>query len=113
MHELSLLWSVRETLEENALKHKFSKVTQVTLEIGRLACVEADALRFCFDIVMKDSLAENAGLMILETDGLGICQQCQQQMVMESLYSPCIYCGGLYVKLIQGMDMRIKDLIVI
>lgn len=113
MHELSLLWSVRETLEESALKHKFSKVTQVTLEIGRLACVEAEALRFCFDIVMKDSLAENAGLVILETEGLGICRQCRQQMVMESLYSPCIYCGGLYVELIQGMDMKIKDLIVI
>lgn len=113
MHELSLLWSVRETLEENALKHKFSKVTQVTLEIGRLACVEPDALRFCFDVAMKDSLAENAELMILEIQGLGICQQCHRQTEMESLYSSCIHCGSLYMKLIQGMEMRIKDLIVI
>jgi hydrogenase nickel incorporation protein HypA/HybF len=112
MHELSLLWSVRETLEENARKHKFSKVTQVTLEIGKLACVEPEALRFCFDAVMKDSLAENAELTILEIQGLGICRQCRRQVEMKSLYSPCIHCGSLHVKLTQGMDMKIKDLIV-
>jgi hydrogenase nickel incorporation protein HypA/HybF len=112
MHELSLLWSVRETLEENALKHKFSKVTQVTLEIGRLACVEPEALRFCFDVVMKDSLAQNAELIILESEGVGICRNCGRTIEMETLYSPCIYCGSLYVTLVQGMDMRIKDLIV-
>jgi hydrogenase nickel incorporation protein HypA/HybF len=113
MHELSLLWSVRETLEEQALKHKFSKVTQITLEIGRLACVETDALRFCFDAVMKDSLAANAELVILETAGLGICRQCRKQSEMESFYSPCKHCGSLSVELIQGIDMRIKDLLVI
>jgi hydrogenase nickel incorporation protein HypA/HybF len=113
MHELSLLWSVRETLEEQALEHKFSKIIEVTLEIGRLACVETDALRFCFDAVMKDSLAENAELVILEVKGVGICRQCGERSEMESLYSPCTYCGSLHVELVQGIGMKIKDLIVI
>jgi hydrogenase nickel incorporation protein HypA/HybF len=113
MHELSLLWSVRETLEEQALEHKFSKITQVTLEIGRLACVETDALRFCFDAVMKDSLAENAELVILEIKGRGICRQCREHSEMESLYSPCTHCGSLHVEPIQGFDMKIKDLTVV
>jgi hydrogenase nickel incorporation protein HypA/HybF len=112
MHELSLLWSVREILEQNALTQKFNKVTRVTLEIGKLSNVEPDALRFCFDVVMKDSLAEDAELIISELDGLGICQQCQQQVKMESLYDLCVYCGCYSVKLIQGAEMKIKDLLV-
>src|ERR1035437_1437601 len=109
MHELSLLENVREILESNALSQKFSKVTQVTLEIGKFSNVEPDALRFCFDVVMKDSLAENAELIISELHGLGICQQCQQQIEIQTLYDTCVYCGSPYVKVIQGAEMKIKD----
>lgn len=113
MHELSLLENVREILEENARSQNFSKVTQVTLEIGRFSNVEPEALRFCFDIVMKDSLAENAELIIDEVDGLGICLQCRKQTEMQTLYDACIYCGSPLVEVIQGSEMKIKDLIVI
>ncbi len=113
MHELSLLENVREILENHALREKFSRVTKVTLEIGKLSSIEPDALRFGFDVVMKDSLAENAELIISELSGLGLCQQCQQQIEMETLYDPCAYCGSPFVKVIQGAEMKIKDLIVI
>ncbi|MEQ1739380.1 MAG: hydrogenase maturation nickel metallochaperone HypA [Methyloglobulus sp.] len=113
MHELSLLENVREILEDHALNQNFSKVTQVTLEIGKLSCVEPEALRFGFDVVMKGSLAENAELIITELNGIGLCQQCQQQMAIETLYDPCDYCGSPVVKIIQGAEMKIKDLVVI
>ena len=113
MHELSLLENVREILEDHALSQNFSKVAKVTLEIGKLSCIELDALRFGFDVVMKDSLAENAELIITELNGLGLCQQCQQQMEMVTLHDPCAYCGNPFVKIIQGTEMKIKDLIVI
>jgi hydrogenase nickel incorporation protein HypA/HybF len=113
MHELSLLENVREILEDHAVSQNFSKVTKVTLEIGKLSCIEPDALRFGFDVVMKDSLAENAGLIISELDGLGLCQQCQQQIEMDTLHDPCVYCGSPFVTVIQGTEMKIKDLIVI
>lgn len=113
MHELSLLENVREILEEHAVSQSFSKVTQVTLEIGKLSCVGSEALRFGFDVVMKGSLAENARLIITELDGLGFCQQCQQIVDMETLYDPCAYCGSPLVKIIQGAEMKIKDLVVI
>ncbi|MDO9047945.1 MAG: hydrogenase maturation nickel metallochaperone HypA [Methylobacter sp.] len=113
MHELSLLENVREILENHAVSQKFSKVTKVTLEIGKLSSVEPDALRFGFDVVMKDSLAENAELIISDIAGLGVCQQCSLQVEMETSHDPCSHCGSPFVKVIQGADMRIKDLIVI
>jgi hydrogenase nickel incorporation protein HypA/HybF len=113
MHELSLLENVREILEDHARKQNFSRVTQVTLEIGKFSYVEPDALRFAFDIIMKDSLAENAELTISEPNGIGVCRQCHRQVEMESLYDHCIYCGSPFVKVIQGAEMKIKDLIVI
>jgi hydrogenase nickel incorporation protein HypA/HybF len=113
MHELSLLENVREILEEHAISQNFTKVTQVTLEIGKLSFVESEALRFGFDVVMKGSLAENARLIMTELDGLGLCQQCGQQLVKESLYEPCAACGSPDVKIVQGREMKIKDLVVV
>ncbi len=113
MHELSLLENVREILESHALSQNFSKVTQVTLEIGKLSCVEPDALRFGFDVVMKDSLADGAELIISELNGLGVCRQCGQHCVIETLYDPCNWCGSSKVDVVQGLDMKIKDLMVI
>jgi hydrogenase nickel incorporation protein HypA/HybF len=113
MHELSLLENVREILENHAVSQNFTRVTKVTLEIGKLSSVEPDALRFGFDVVMKDSLADNAELIISELNGLGLCQHCGLQVELETLYDPCPHCGSPLVKITQGAEMKIKDLCVI
>ena len=113
MHEISLLENVREILESHAQSQNFTKVSRVTLEIGKLSCVEPEALRFGFDVVMKGSLADGAELVITEASGIGRCRQCGRQSVIETLYDPCAVCGCPYVDVIQGAEMKIKDLIVI
>ncbi len=61
MHEISLLESVLDTLETQAEQQGFTQVKQVVLEIGALSCVEADALRFGFDAVMKNCVGRTRG----------------------------------------------------
>jgi len=112
LHEISLLENVREILQEHAKTQHFKQVKQVTLEIGQLSCVEPEALRFGFDAVMKGSLAENAKLLITKLDGLGLCEQCKNQIPIKTLYEPCSLCGNPFVTITQGNEMRIKDLIV-
>ena len=113
MHEISLLEQVRDILLEHSKSQGFTRVSQVTLEIGALSCVEEGALRFGFDVVMQGSLAENAKLTITYIDGLGFCQDCQQSVLMQSLHDPCVVCGSFGVKVVQGEEMRIKDLLVV
>jgi len=112
MHEISLLEQVRATLIDHSLSQNFSRVSQVTLEIGKLSCVEAEALRFGFDVVMGDSLAEGAELVIMSVDGVGVCQNCHKSVAMETLHDPCIYCGQFQLNVTQGEGMRIKDVLV-
>lgn len=112
MHEISLLEQVREILLEHAQTQHFDKVSKVTLEIGQLSCVEEGALRFGFDVVMKDSLVEGAELTISSVEGLGFCSQCQQTVAMLTLHDPCSVCGCFDIKVTQGEQMRIKDLLV-
>lgn len=109
---MSLLENLREILEAEAVKQQFARVIQITLEIGKLSCVEPAALKFGFDAVMKGSLAENAELIIAETDGRGLCGNCGQQFDISTFYEPCPSCGKPGARVLQGRDMKIKDLIV-
>lgn len=113
VHEISLLENILDALETQARQQGFKQVKQVVLEIGTLSCVEADALRFGFDAVMKDSLAEHAELVIIKVTGQGICPQCQQPVLLETRHDPCHHCGSFGVKVLQGQGMRLKKLIVI
>ncbi len=113
MHELSLLENVKDILQNHAIAEDFTHVEKITLEIGKLSCVEPEALRFAFDVVMKDSIAANAELVLSEREGLGVCLQCNKQTPLANLYDPCQLCNHPFVKVTQGHEMKIKDLIVI
>ncbi|HUW50978.1 MAG TPA: hydrogenase maturation nickel metallochaperone HypA [Sulfuricella sp.] len=110
MHEMSLAEGVLQVVEDSARDQGFSRVKTVWLEIGALAGVEADAIRFCFDLVMKDTLAEGARLEIVTTEGRGCCLSCGQNVPVRLRYDPCPLCGGYPVEPTGGMEMRVKEL---
>ena len=113
MHEISLLENILEILESNAKSQDFSKVKKVCLQIGKLSCVEQEALRFGFDVVMSNTLAEHAELEIEQIQGQGVCQHCKTIVSMETLHDPCSFCGSPYVTITQGDEMKIKELKVV
>ncbi len=69
MHEMSLTEGVLQILQENAKNKGFARVKTVWLEIGEMAGIEVEAIRFCFDVVMKDTLADQAKLEIITFRG--------------------------------------------
>lgn len=110
MHEMSLCEGIVQVLEAQAREQCFSRVKAVWLEIGALAGVEIEALRFCFDVVCRDSLAEGAALHIDETPGQGWCMSCAKSVPVMRRYDPCPDCGGYQVQVTGGDQMRIREL---
>ncbi len=110
MHELSLAESVLQLIEDAAREQEFAHVKTVRLEIGQLACVEPESLRFAFDVVMRGSIAECARLEIVETAGQGRCEKCEQNFPLVALYEACPACGSYQVSVTGGDAMRVKEL---
>ena len=110
MHEMSLAESVQQIIEEHARTEGFSRVLAVRLEIGMLAGVEPEALRFCFEAAMLGSMAEGARLEIVETPGSGWCRRCDVTVPMAERYSACPHCGGYELQPNGGTEMRITEL---
>ena len=109
MHEMSLAESVLEIIENSAARHGSSKVHAVWLEIGQLAGVEVEAMRFCFDAVTRGSIADGARLEIIATPGTGRCPTCGKSTHLIERYDLCPECD-MPVEITAGTEMRVKEL---
>jgi hydrogenase nickel incorporation protein HypA/HybF len=110
MHEMSLAEGVLQLIEDSAKTQDFSRVKTVWLEIGQLAGVEVEAMKFCFDAVVRDSIAENAKLEIIEIPGQAWCLHCAEVVHVTALYDACPQCGSHQVQVTGGNEMRVKEL---
>lgn len=110
MHEISLCQSVLKIIEQQAAEQNYSRVKTVFLEVGRLAGVEPEALRFGFDAVMKDSIAAGARLEIIDIAGQAICPQCNNRVEVKQRFDACPQCGAFALQIEQGEELRVKEL---
>lgn len=110
MHEMSICEGIIQVLEEQGQSQKYTKVKTVWLEIGPLAMIENDALRFCFDAVTRNTLAQDAQLEIIELPGQAWCLQCAKTVSIRKRYDACTDCGSYQLQVTQGEELRIKEL---
>lgn len=110
MHEMSLAEGVLQIIEDYREREPFSAVRSVVLEIGELSTVEVESLRFCFDAVVRDSVAQGAVLEIQRVPGTAFCMPCGKSITIQTLYDPCPECGSYQVQPTGGTEMRVKEL---
>jgi hydrogenase nickel incorporation protein HypA/HybF len=110
MHEMALCQGVVRILEEQAEAHAYSRVRMVRLEIGPLATVEPEALRFCFDAATRGTLAENATLDIVTTPATAWCFSCGDNVTISERNGVCPNCGSYQLQVTGGDELRIKEL---
>ena len=113
MHEMSLCENIREIIEERASADGFSRVQKVWLEVGPLSCVEPDALRFGFDVVMRGSVAEGAALDIATTPATGQCPACGTTTEIAQRFAPCPSCCMGPMAVVSGDQLKISKLEVV
>jgi hydrogenase nickel incorporation protein HypA/HybF len=113
MHELALCESVVQIVEEQARASGFTRVLAVRLEVGALACVEPDAMRFNFEVVSRGTLAEGARLDILSVPAQAWCPNCERQVEVSRLFALCPGCGNEVWAAAGGDELRVKELEVI
>ncbi len=110
MHELSIAQSV---VEEIVNRLGDTRVTKVTLEIGKLSGVVVESIRFCFDLVTDSTPLQGAKLIVNEPDGQCQCQSCGETFTTSDPIVLCPTCGAAEVDVLTGRDMRIKSVEVI
>lgn len=107
---MSLAESMLRILEQEARAQSARRVHAVVLEIGMLAAVEPEAMRFCFEAVTRGTIAEGAKLRIVEAPGEGWCMTCAKAVRLAERYGLCPECHGTQVGITGGDRMRVLEL---
>ena len=110
MHEMSICESLVSIIEDQAVAQSFSRVNMVRLEVGALAGVEIEALRFSFEVVTRNGIADGAKLDVIKLPVTGWCMPCANAVVVKERYDACPDCGSYQIQITGGEELRIKEM---
>jgi len=105
VHELGLAQEIVDVVSQTV---GTDRVARVVLEVGALALVLPDALRFCFDLAAADTSLAGATLEIVETPGQARCRECGGSVALTRPFGRCA-CGSTDLDWLSGEELRIKS----
>lgn len=112
MHEVSIVTSLLQIAERTARENNATTIKAMWLRIGQMSCVNEDSLRFCFDIMSKDTLAEGCEVHIENTPIRIRCQSCSIESDVEQFVFRCSQCDSSDVELMSGRELDLVSLAV-
>jgi hydrogenase nickel incorporation protein HypA/HybF len=110
VHELSIVASLFEILEEKAREQNAVGITAVKLRIGRLSGVVPELLESAFDMYKKGTLAEGARLEIEVAPFDFRCRRCGGGAFRDEPPYACAACGSADMELLGGMDIVVEKI---
>jgi len=110
VHELSLIASVFEVLEDEARKHRATRVTEVVLKVGAMSGAVPDLLGSAFDAYKKGTPAEDARLEIVVVPVRLRCPDCGGETVREETDFSCAACGSRRVEIVEGREIFVEKI---
>ncbi|MBN1223884.1 MAG: hydrogenase maturation nickel metallochaperone HypA [Candidatus Aminicenantes bacterium] len=108
MHELSVVASLFDILEEKLKEQKGSKVFYVKLQVGLFSGVVPELLKTAFDMYKKGTFAEEAELDIQEIPYKVQCLACGTSMIKDDFVLVCDNCGSTDLKNLEGTEMLLE-----
>ncbi len=107
MHELSIVSSVLDQLDDLQKEHAGARFSKVGLRVGELAGVDVDCLRFGFECVVKDTNWESLVLEIEQVSRRQRCPGCSAEFRAENWATACPECGEAATITIAGEELQI------
>ncbi len=110
MHELSIVASLFEILEEKAKEQKGKKILSVKLKVGALSGVVPEFLETAFDIYKKDTIASESKLKIEEVPLKIRCQLCGTEIVKDDFIFICEKCDSRELETLSGTELLLEKI---
>jgi hydrogenase nickel incorporation protein HypA/HybF len=110
MHEIGIANSILDAVRTEAARHLGAEPRKVAVRIGELAAVDADALRFCFEALTRNTELESLDLEIELCPRLQRCSACAAEFVVTDYEFRCPECGGERTECISGDQLELAYL---
>ncbi len=111
MHEMGIAMQVAEIVRSSIPPDMTdARVERINLRVGRLAAIVPSSLRFCFEVIAKDTPFSDAVLNIEEVPVVAKCNDCQHEWTIEGPAFSCTACKSGSIVIMSGRELEIASI---
>ena len=110
MHELPITESLLKISLQHAEKANAKRVTDLHIVIGELASMVDDSIQFYWEIIAKDTIAEQATLHFRRVPAELQCMTCLEKYHPTDRELVCPKCNGVGAKIIAGEEFALESI---
>ena len=111
MHELGIVFHMRDLLVEVAQEQGLTRIGKVTVDLGEVSGVVTelfeDAWRWAAD---KVDVLEGAELCVNQIEAVTVCNDCEKTYPTVAHGRICPHCGSGHTELLRGREMEIREI---
>lgn len=107
MHELSIAHAILQRVAAEAESRPGARFSKVGVRVGELSGVNADALSFGFEMLVKETRWEQLALEIEFSPRVQRCGDCNYEFTVEKYETACPKCGGETTLCIGGEELDV------
>ena len=110
MHELGITQSIVNIVLDKAKEAQASKIVQINLVAGKLAGFVPECIQFYFDILSKDTIAQEASLIFTPAPAQLRCRNCSIAFHPQDTLWSCPKCDSQSVEIIGGRELYVESM---
>jgi hydrogenase nickel incorporation protein HypA/HybF len=107
MHELGIAEAVLNVIRTEAARFPDARPAKAGLRIGELAAVDGEALRFCFEAIVRATEFESVQLEIERCPRRQKCLECRSEFVVQEYKLQCPKCGSEHNECVGGDELEL------
>jgi len=108
MHELPVTQSILKIALEHAEKANAKRITDLHIVQGELSSMVDDSIQFYWEIIAKDTIAQNATLHFRRVLAELQCMACFQKYHPKDGELVCPNCGSVGAKIVAGEEFFVE-----
>jgi hydrogenase nickel incorporation protein HypA/HybF len=110
MHELSVTESMLAVVLKHAETNKATQVTRINMVLGEMSSIMEESVRFYFEILGKDTIAEGAELNFQRTKLMARCGGCGKEFEVVEFDFRCPDCDANKTEIISGREFQVESI---
>ena len=107
MHEFSIVNNIVDIAIGSAEQNGLESVSCVEIEVGKAAGIEPSAMEFAWESARKNTILEDATLVMHFIPLCLECRTCGNRYETEEIYNPCPFCGEINARIISGKELKV------
>ena len=110
MHEIGIVRQILRTVESFAAENDVTEISEVVVDCGELSLVIPKYLEDIYPVVTKDSILQDARLIVNVVPGLAECDECDEIFNVVEHEGYCPNCGSFEKTILSGRECTIREI---